>query len=166
VVVPGGGFLLNDEMNDFNWLPGVTDRQGRIGTLANEVAPGKRMLSSMCPIVVRQQGRPVLITGSPGGRTIINTVLCLVVNTIDYGLDVRQAVDAARLHHGWFPDRVRLEPALAERRELAAALGALGHALADRAARQGDAHSIAIDPASGQITAAADTRESGSALGY
>ncbi len=90
VVVSGGGFLLNDEMNDFNWLPGVTNRAGRIGTPANRVAPGKRMLSSMCPTIVRRQGRPLLVTGSPGGRTIINTVLQVVVNVVDYNLDPRQ----------------------------------------------------------------------------
>ncbi len=113
VVVRGGGFLLNDEMNDFNWVPGLTNTAGRIGTPANDVAPGKRMLSSMCPTVVCQDGRPLLITGSPGGRTIINTVLWMVVNVVDFGMDVRQAVDAPRLHHQWLPDLVRIEPALA-----------------------------------------------------
>ncbi len=107
VVVSGGGFLLNDEMNDFNWLPGVTDRTGRIGTLPNQVAPGKRMLSSMCPTVVRRDGQPLLVTGSPGGRTIINTVLCMVVNVVDFEMDIRQAVDAPRMHHQWLPDRLR-----------------------------------------------------------
>src|SRR5262245_20949100 len=75
VVVAGAGVLLNDEMNDLNWAPGVTARSGRIGTEPNQVAPGKRMLSSQCPTIVVRDGRPVLITGSPGGRTIINTVL-------------------------------------------------------------------------------------------
>ena len=114
VVVRGGGFLLNDEMNDFNWLPGVTDRTGRIGTPPNEVAPGKRMLSSMCPIVVRRGGKTLLVTGSPGGRTIINTVLEMVVNVVDFDLEVRDAVDSPRLHHQWLPDLVRYEPLLAE----------------------------------------------------
>ena len=94
VVVPGGGFLLNDEMNDFAWLPGVTNTSGRIGTPPNQIAPHKRMLSSMCPTIVLRHGKPLLITGSPGGRTIINTVLCVVVNVVDFHMDLCAAVDA------------------------------------------------------------------------
>ena len=137
VVVPGGGFLLNDEMNDFNWLPGVTDRTGRIGTLPNQIAPGKRMLSSMCPIVVRREGRPLLVTGSPGGRTIINTVLDVVVNVVDYDMDVRQAVDAPRLHQGWLPDRVLLEPAMFEQHApVVEQLRRMGHSVAEKKKRK------------------------------
>ena len=166
VVVRGGGFLLNDEMNDFNWLPGVTDPGGRIGTPANEIAPGKRMLSSMCPVVVRRDGRTLLVTGSPGGRTIINTVLCMVTNVVDFEMDVRQAVDSPRLHHPWFPDRLRIEPGIAEKYPAAIErLRAMGHEF-DKPSRQGDAHSIWIDPQTDEIVAAADRRISGSAAGY
>ena len=80
VVVRGAGFLLNNEMGDFNWKPGVTNRRGRIGTPANEIRPAKRMLSSMTPVIAARGGKVVLVTGSPGGRTIINTVLCIVLN--------------------------------------------------------------------------------------
>src|SRR5581483_287654 len=104
IVVRGAGFLLNNEMIDFNWFPGVTTRDGTIGTEANQIFPGKRMLSSQTPTVVAKDGRVVLVTGSPGSRTIINTVLNVVVNVIDYGMGARQAVDAPRLHHAWFPD--------------------------------------------------------------
>jgi gamma-glutamyltranspeptidase/glutathione hydrolase len=167
VVVAGGGFLLNDEMNDFNWLPGVTDRTGRIGTVPNQIAPGKRMLSSMCPIVVRRGGQPLLITGSPGGRTIINTVLSLVVNVVDFDMDVRQAIDAPRLHHAWLPDQVRVEAALMEKYpQTMERLRAMGHKVRDKPAEQGDAHSIWIDPKSCEIVGAADRRISGSAAGY
>jgi gamma-glutamyltranspeptidase/glutathione hydrolase len=166
VVVRGGGFLLNDEMNDFNWVPGLTNLSGRIGTPANDVAPGKRMLSSMCPTIVRKEGQNVLVTGSPGGRTIISTVLCMVVNTIDFSLPVREAVDAPRLHHGWLPDVVRIEQPLATQHSTALErLKSMGHRFA-KPTRQGDAHNIAIDPATGAITAAADTRISGHAAGY
>ena len=113
VVVPGAGFLLNDEMNDFGWYPGVTNTTGTIGTLPNQIAPGKRMLSSMCPTIVLKDGKPYLITGSPGGRTIINTVLCVLVNVLDFDMDPRTAVDAPRFHHQWFPDRIKVEPRLA-----------------------------------------------------
>ena len=75
VVVPGAGFVLNDQMNDFNWFPGKTDTKGQIGTPANQIAPGKRMLSSMCPAIVARNGKALLVTGTPGGRAIINTVL-------------------------------------------------------------------------------------------
>lgn len=163
VVVQGAGFLLNDEMNDFNWLPGVTDTQGRIGTEPNQAAPGKRMLSSMCPTIVRRDGKLRLVTGSPGGRTIINTVLCVIVNVVDFDLDVQSAIDAPRIHHQWLPDHVRVEPGFAP--ELLDRLRALGHAVATPA-RQGDAHSIAVDPQSGRITGAADHRISGHAAGY
>jgi gamma-glutamyltranspeptidase/glutathione hydrolase len=167
VVVSGGGFLLNDEMNDFNWLPGVTNRAGRIGTPANRVAPGKRMLSSMCPTIVRREGRTLLVTGSPGGRTIINTVLQVVVNVVDYDLGPREAVDAPRLHHQWLPDRVRVEPLFAQRQaESIAALRILGHDVTVAVEDQGDAHTIWIDPATREIVAVPDRRTSGAAAGY
>lgn len=166
VVVSGGGFLLNDEMNDFNWLPGVTNTTGRIGTEPNQVAPGKRMLSSMCPTLVLREGKPLLITGSPGGRTIINTVLGVVVNVIDFEMDIRRAVDAPRLHHQWLPDHVRVEQELLKQHPNAIErLQEMGHAIKGPA-RQGDAHSIWIDPVSGEIVAAADKRISGAAAGY
>src|SRR5262249_45408585 len=84
VVVKGAGFLLNNEMGDFNWQPGITTRKGTIGTEPNTIAPAKRMLSSMTPTIVARDGKVVLVTGSPGSRTIINTVLCMLINTIDF----------------------------------------------------------------------------------
>ncbi|HEV3236027.1 MAG TPA: gamma-glutamyltransferase, partial [Gemmataceae bacterium] len=99
VVVKGAGFLLNDEMMDFNWKPGITNRNGSIGTAPNQIAPGKRMLSSQTPTIVAKNGKAFLITGSPGSRTIINTVLGIVVNVIDFEMPIQEAVDAPRLHH-------------------------------------------------------------------
>jgi gamma-glutamyltranspeptidase/glutathione hydrolase len=165
LMVRGAGFLLNNEMGDFNPRPGVTTRSGRIGTPANEVAPGKRMLSSMCPTVVARDGRAVLVTGSPGGRTIINTVLCVVVNAVEFGMPPREAVDAPRLHHQWLPDRLSVEPALRERHAAALeALRARGHAVEAGRYAQGDAHTIAAGP--GGYVGAADRRWSGWAAGY
>src|SRR5205085_3244321 len=109
VVVKGAGFLLNNEMMDFNWQPGVTNTRGTIGTAPNEIAPGKRMLSSQTPTILARNGKVFLVTGSPGSRTIINTVLGIVVNVVDYGMDIGAAVDAPRLHHQWFPDYARFE---------------------------------------------------------
>src|SRR5262249_34218918 len=84
IMVAGYGFLLNNEMGDFNRRPGVTDRHGRIGTPPNRIAPGKRMLSSIAPTIVTKDGRVVMVTGSPGGRTIINTVLCVLLNRLEF----------------------------------------------------------------------------------
>lgn len=166
VVVRGAGFLLNNEMGDFNWKPGHTDRQGRIGTAANQIAPGKRMLSSQSPTIVVRDGRPLLITGSPGGRTIINTVICVLLNVLQYEMPLRQAIDAPRLHHQWFPDLVRFE-GLADDRyaETLARLRAMGHAFDPKSGRQGSANSIWIDPATNRLHGAADTRRPGVAAG-
>ena len=162
VVVRGAGFILNNEMTDFNHRPGVTTKAGGIGTLPNQIAPGKRMLSSMTPTLVAKDGKLRLVTGSPGGRTIINTVLGVIVNVIDYGADVQAAVDAPRLHHQWFPERISAE----DRPGFAAfekSLKAKGHAVVKH--RQGDAHSIAIDPKTGLRTAGVDKRLDGKGAG-
>ncbi len=95
VMVRGAGFLLNNEMMDFNWFPGVTTRDGDIGTPANQIAPGKRMLSSQTPTIVARDGNVVLITGSPGSRTIINTSLQVVLNVLEFDMDIRAAVERA-----------------------------------------------------------------------
>jgi gamma-glutamyltranspeptidase/glutathione hydrolase len=161
VVVRGAGYILNNEMSDFNARPGVTNTKGRIGTEPNLVAPSKRMLSSQTPTVVAKNGKAILVTGSPGSRTIINTVLCIVTNVIDFDMDIQAAVDAPRQHHQWFPDEVLLE---AKDPELVKKLESLGHKL--RIAKQGDAHSIWIDPKTGLYHGAADHRINGKAAGY
>jgi gamma-glutamyltranspeptidase/glutathione hydrolase len=148
VVVKGTGFLLNNEMGDFNKKPGETNTTGDIGTPANLVDPGKRMLSSMTPTMVLKDGKIVLLTGSPGGRTIINTVLSVVLGVTEFGLNGRQAVDAARLHHQWLPDRVTIEnESLGNHaaEDTLAKLRAMGHDVRMQE-RQGDAHSIWIAP--------------------
>ena len=108
-VVAGAGFLLNNEMGDFNLIPGQTDAAGRIGTPPNIIAPRKRMLSSMSPTIVLKDGKVRLVTGSPGGRTIPNTTLWVVLNVLEFGLPAREAVEAPRTHHQWFPDVLTLE---------------------------------------------------------
>jgi len=109
IVVPGAGFLLNNEMGDFNAGPGLTTEGGLVGTEPNLAGPGKRMLSSMTPTILARNGKLFMVTGSPGGRTIINTVLQTIVNVVDFGMTVQQAVDAPRIHHQWLPDRVSYE---------------------------------------------------------
>ncbi|HEY4307314.1 MAG TPA: gamma-glutamyltransferase [Gemmatimonadaceae bacterium] len=109
VVVPGTGMILNNEMGDFNKKPGETNLTGDIGTPANIIEPGKRMLSSMSPTIITRDGKLFMVTGSPGGRTIINTVTEIVLNATTFGMNVRQSVDAPRFHHQWLPDEVTFE---------------------------------------------------------
>ena len=156
IVVPGAGFLLNNEMGDFNAGPGLTDERGLIGTTPNLARPQQRMLSSMTPSIVAKDGRLVAVVGSPGGRTIINTVLQVVLNVIDFGMNIQEAVNAPRLHHQWLPDRIRIEedgtsPYTVEQ------LQAMGHTV-QMGGRQGLAHSIMIDARTGERLGAADPR--------
>ena len=144
VVVRGAGFLLNNEMGDFNRKPGETNLTGDIGTAANLIEPRKAMLSSMTPTMVTKDGKLVLLTGSPGGRTIINTVFTIVLGVVEFGLTGREAVDLPRLHHQWLPDRVSIE-ARAAQDDILGPLRALGHEVRT-VERQGDAHTIWIAP--------------------
>jgi gamma-glutamyltranspeptidase/glutathione hydrolase len=155
VVVNGAGFLLNNEMGDFNRKPGLTNDTGDIGTPANTIAPGKRMLSSMTPTIVAKDRKLVLVTGSPGGRTIINTVLTIVLGVTEYGLNGRAAVDLARIDHQWIPDRVSVEEDKVSA-DVLEQLRAMGHQVGT-VERQGDAHSIWIGP-DGQAYGVNDTR--------
>jgi gamma-glutamyltranspeptidase/glutathione hydrolase len=164
VVVSGTGFLLNNEMGDFNKRPGYTDSLGSIGTKPNLIAPGKRMLSSMTPAIVTRDGKLFLVTGSPGGRTIINTTLHVILNSIDFGMDVRQAVDAPREDFEWMPDSVSFErpdstdvARKAVSDSLVQALGAMGHRVR-LVRRWGDAHSIRYDAATRTASGANDSR--------
>ena len=164
VVVKGAGFLLNNEMGDFNKKPGDTNAGGDIGTKANLIVPGKRMLSSMTPTIVTRDGKVVLITGSPGGRTIINTVLCIVLGVTEFGMTGREAVDSARMHQQWLPDETTFEDdAVPE--DVLARLKAMGQNVRMQG-RQGDGNSIYIDPASGTVYGVNDRRSSDSKASY
>ncbi|MGM0632540.1 MAG: gamma-glutamyltransferase [Pseudomonadota bacterium] len=109
IVAEGGGYLLNNEMGDFNPYPGDTNEFGRIGTPPNLIAPEKRMLSSMSPTIVALDGKPLMAIGSPGGRTIINTTMQVILNVIDHGMNVAEAIEAPRIHHQWLPDVTSFE---------------------------------------------------------
>ncbi len=128
------------------------------------IMPYKRMLSSMTPTLVVKDGKTLMITGSPGGRTIINTVLNIIINVIDFDMSIQDAVAAARMDHEWMPDRLSIEEFALSKR-LARSLESLGHTLR-KVSRQGDAHSIFIDPVSGLYIGAADKRTNGWAIGY
>jgi gamma-glutamyltranspeptidase / glutathione hydrolase len=155
-VVAGAGFVLNNEMGDFNLIPGRTDTSGRIGTPANEIAPRKRMLSSMTPTIVLKDDKVALVTGSPGGRTIPNTTLWVVLNLLEFGLDPGAAVAAPRTHHQWYPDVLLLEgESWPDATRLA--LATMGHKVRS-IHRQGNANTIVITPLSRRIHGVADPR--------
>ena len=165
IVVPGAGFLLNNEMGDFNAGPGLTDATGLIGTEPNLAAPGKRMLSSMTPTIVTRDGQLFLVTGSPGGRTIIATVLHTILNVIDHRMNAQEAVDAARFYHQWLPDT-----AYFERHGLSpdtlAMLRARGHRM-EAIGVQGIAELIMVEPRTGKLAGGTDRRDvDGGAAGY
>ena len=144
IVVPGGGFLLNNELGDFNGKPGLTDERGLIGTPPNVAQPGKRPLSSMSPTIVEKDGELFMATGSPGGRTIINTVMQTIINVVDHGMNAQAAVDAGRIHHQWLPDRITYEK-MEFSPDTTDILRWLGHDLAERTA-QGSAQVILVRP--------------------
>jgi gamma-glutamyltranspeptidase/glutathione hydrolase len=164
IVVPGAGFLLNNEMGDFNAGPGLTTAEGLVGTPPNLARPHQRMLSSMTPTILARDGQLFMVTGSPGGRTIINTVLQTIVNVVDHGMNVQDAIDAPRFHHQWLPDRIQFE-----RHGLSpdtmALLGARGHTLRSAEA-QGVVEAIVVDRTSGVLEGAWDRRApDGAAVG-
>ncbi|MGQ0764390.1 MAG: gamma-glutamyltransferase [Gemmatimonadota bacterium] len=162
VVVQGAGFLLNNEMGDFNKKPGETNLTGDIGTAANLIAPEKRMLSSMSPAIVARDGKLRLVTGSPGGRTIPNTVLNVILGVVAFGLDVQSAVDLPRVHHQWLPDQASFERGVADSATVEL-LRAKGHTIrVSGGLSQGDAHSILFDPVTGLLHGAADGRSTDS----
>ncbi|HEY3119088.1 MAG TPA: gamma-glutamyltransferase [Vicinamibacteria bacterium] len=166
MVVPGAGFLLNNEMGDFNAGPGLTNAEGLIGTEANLAAPGKRMLSSMTPTILVKDGKPFLAIGSPGGRTIINTVLLTILNLVDFGMNVQEAIDAPRFHHQWLPDKIQYEKwGLSP--DTVAALRARGHALEAIAGGQGVAQGIVFNVKEDLLEGASDRRSpDGAAIGW
>jgi gamma-glutamyltranspeptidase/glutathione hydrolase len=170
VTIPGTGVLMNNEMDDFTSQVGTPNMFGLIQGEANAIVPGKRPLSSMTPTLVTKDGKLVLVTGSPGGPTIINTVLQIITNVIDHQMPVMQAVEAPRIHNQWMPDVVTFER-FGMNADTAALLRAKGHTLPERksyeGAYQGDGETIWIDPVTGRRHGAADPRKGDSAaLGY
>jgi gamma-glutamyltranspeptidase / glutathione hydrolase len=170
VTIPGTGVLMNNEMDDFTAKIGVKNMFGLIQGPANAIVPGKRPLSSMTPMLVFKDGKLLLATGSPGGPTIINTVLQVITNVIDYHMPVAQAVEAPRIHHQWMPDTLTHEY-LGISADTIAALTARGHVIKERISYeggyQGDAETIMIDPKTNLRLGAADPRKpDAKAVGY
>ncbi|HEX5960292.1 MAG TPA: gamma-glutamyltransferase [Rhodanobacteraceae bacterium] len=159
------GFFLNNEMDDFTSKPGVPNQFGLVQGMANQIEPGKRPLSSMSPTVVLKDGKLVMVTGSPGGSTIISTTMESILNVVEYGMNVKQAIDAPRIHMQWLPDQVFAEPD-AFTPGVQAALEAMGYRI--RTIRQmGDIAAIVVNPESGKLESVNDPRyPAGSAAGY
>ena len=152
-------------MGDFNSEPGRTDTTGSIGTQPNLVAPGKRMLSSMTPTIVARDGKPFFLVGSPGGKTIINTVLQCILNVIDFKMNVSGAVTASRLHHQWLPDVMRIEK-YGTTLDSQRILEAMGHRVR-MGGQQGSAMGIIINPETGVRYGGVDPRQADAgAAGY
>jgi len=163
IVVDSAGFLLNNQMDDFFIKNGVPNMYGLTGTKANSIGPGKRMLSSMTPVIVEKEGYLLLVAGSPGGSTIPTTMLQIITNLIDYGMDICQAVDTGRFHHQRLPDSISYEVNSLDSNILLK-LQALGHELKVRNAI-GRVNAIMILP-DGRKTGGADKRGSNIACGY
>ncbi|HZT60228.1 MAG TPA: gamma-glutamyltransferase, partial [Pyrinomonadaceae bacterium] len=166
VVIKGTGVLMNDEMDDFAAKPGVPNMFGLIQGERNSVAPHKRPLSAMTPtFVLRKDGSLWFAVGSPGGPTIINTVLQVITNVVDFDMNIQQAVDAPRIHHQWLPDEIVYEP-YGMSADTFRALEDRGHKITDRPRYMGDAQGIMIEEKTGVRLGASDPRGSGEPVGY
>jgi gamma-glutamyltranspeptidase/glutathione hydrolase len=164
VTIEGTGVLMNNEMDDFTSKPGVPNAYGLIQGEANAVAHGKRPLSAMTPTFLLREGNLFLIIGSPGGPTIINTVLQVIVNVVDFGFTIQEAIDAPRFHHQWLPDELRME-SQGFPEDVARALESRGHRLSFRGF-MGEAQGIMLDPKTGMRLGASDPRGDGQTIGY
>lgn len=165
VTAKGTGLLLNNEMDDFTSKPGVPNAYGLIQSENNAIAPRKRPLSAMTPTIVLKDGKFYFAIGSPGGPTIINTVLQVMVNVIDFGMNIRQAIEAPRVHHQWQPDHIRWEP-FGVNRDTWNALVKKGHTFAEKPGYMGDAEGIMVDAETGMRLGASDPRLGGVTIGY
>lgn len=164
VVVEGAGFLLNNEMDDFSSKPGVPNQFGLVGSEANKIEPGKRMLSSMSPTIILKDEKPYMIIGTPGGSTISTIVLQVILNVLDFDMNIQQAIDAHHIHHQWLPDRIDYEEfGLIE--DVTNNLKSKSHILGN-VRSLGRCEGIMIDNKNGIYFGATDSRGFGAAIGY
>ncbi len=165
ITVEGAGFLLNNEMDDFAPKPGGTNAYGLIQGEANAVAARKRPLSSMTPTIVLKDGKLWFAVGSPGGPTIINTVLQVIINVVDHGMDMQQAIDWPRVHHQWMPDTITYEP-MGLSPDALKRLRDMGHKFVDKPRHMGDAEGIMIEDKTRIRLGGSDPRLDGHSVGY
>jgi gamma-glutamyltranspeptidase/glutathione hydrolase len=164
VTAEGTGIVLNNEMDDFSAAPEVPNAFGLVGFEANSIEAGKRPLSSMTPTILLREGTPWLVVGSPGGPRIITTVLQVILNVVDYGMDVQAAVSSPRFHHQWRPDFLRLEPEHA--RDVVERLRKIGHPVRVSDTHWSSAQAVIRDPERGLFWGATDPRSNGLAAGH
>jgi gamma-glutamyltranspeptidase/glutathione hydrolase len=158
------GFFLNDEMDDFTAKPGASNGAGLVQGKADQVEPGKRPLSSMTPTIVLKDGKPFMLSGSPGSATIISTTMQSIINVVDFGMNMQQAIEAPHVHQQWYPDVVYVGPGLLTP-EAKRQLEAMGYTLKERSL--GVLESILVDPKTGMLEGASDPhRSAGLAAGY
>jgi gamma-glutamyltranspeptidase/glutathione hydrolase len=165
VIVDGAGFFLNNEMDDFSARPGIPNSYGLIGGTANSIEPEKRPLSSMSPTIVVKANEPYLILGARGGSRIITSVLQVIVNVIDYDMNIQEAVNMPRFHHQWYPDEIIAEKYCLPH-DVTNNLISRGYKLNITNSSCGEVEAIQFDPVSGWIYGGPDPREGGSAIGY
>lgn len=164
IVVEGAGFLLNNEMDDFSAKPGVPNQFGLLGSKANSIQPQKRMLSSMTPTIVLKDNKPYIVIGSPGGSTIITVVLQVIMNCIDFNMNIQQAIDIPRIHDQWLPDQIDFEK-YGLTTDVKNNLIKMGYKIGEERTL-GVAEGIMIDNKDHVIYGASDPRGSGLAEGY
>lgn len=164
VVVEGAGFLLNNEMDDFSSKPGEPNQFGLIGSEANKIEPGKRMLSSMSPTIILQDEKPFMVIGTPGGSTISTVVLQVILNVLDFGMDIQQAIDMPRIHHQWLPDEINYEK-FGLSLDVIRSLQSKGHIFGTTRIL-GRCEGIVVDIENEILLGATDPRGYGAAIGY